>query len=518
MPSLLHAGVFQPQLLAHALGRDLSRPALHLADGRLLSVGEVRDSTSQYLQALADSGLRPGARVGILSKNRPEVIYAMNALMLGGYCVVPLPPMASQDDLAYMAGDAALEALIFDPVYFQEAARRLQAQWPGLALLLAMGATEIGADLCALARRYAPQAIVPPDVGADDICRISYSGGTTGRPKGILSTQRSALTMCTAMLSEWEWPQDLRHLVCSPMSHAGAAVLVPILMRDGALVVLPGFEPVAVMEAIQRHRITSTLMVPAMIYALLDHPRRREFDLSSLQTIFYGASSISPARLREAIGQFGPVFFQFYGQTEAPMTITVLRRGDHDPDDPLRLASCGRPVPWVRLALLDDAGQPVADGAPGEVCVRGPLVGAGYLNQPEQTREAFEGGWLHTGDVAVRDADGFLRIVDRKKDMIVSGGFNVFPREVEDALTAHSAVAAAAVVGIADAKWGEAVTAAVVLREGHTVDATVLAAWVRERKGPVHVPKTIHFMPSIPLSALGKVDRHALRAHFNTPP
>jgi fatty-acyl-CoA synthase len=279
-------------------------------------------------------------------------------------------------------------------------------------------------------------------------------------------------------------------------------------------VVLPRFEPEAVLAAIEKYRITATMLVPTMIYALLDHPKFDDYDLSSLETVFYGASAISPTRLTEAIERIGPKFFQFYGQAECPMSIAVLRRGDHDPSKPERLASCGRPVPWVHVALLDDAGRPVEPGAPGEICVRGPLVMQGYLNKPEQTAEATEHGWLHTGDVGRFDDEGFLYIVDRKKDMVVTGGFNVFPREVEDVISTHPAVASVAVIGVPDEKWGEAVKAVVVPRAGATVEVEELRDLVRDRKGAVYTPKTVDFVESIPVSPLGKPDKKALRAQY----
>jgi fatty-acyl-CoA synthase len=271
------------------------------------------------------------------------------------------------------------------------------------------------------------------------------------------------------------------------------------------------------MSAIQKHRINCVLLVPTMIYALLSHPRLDEFDLSSLETIFYGASSMSPTRLREGILKFGPVFFQFYGQVEAPMTITVMKRGDHDVDDPDRLASCGRPVPWIDVALLDDDLREVPVGEPGEICVRGPLVMAEYFNRPDLTAAALAGGWLHTGDVAVRRPDGFLRIVDRKKDMIVTGGFNVYPREIEDVLSSHPAVSTCAVIGVPDEHWGEAVKAVVVLRPGALVSADELRALVRERKGSIQAPKTVDFVSAIPLTPVGKPDKKQLRSQAARP-
>src|SRR5262245_6430999 len=253
----------------------------------------------------------------------------------------------------------------------------------------------------------------------------------------MATTQRSAIACAQIMLAEWEWPNPLRVLSCAPLRHAGSGMVLPTLLKQGTILIHPGFDPLKVLEAIQEYRINCMQLVPTMIYKLLDHPRFDEFDLSSLETIFYGASAISPARLKEAIERIGPVFFQFYGQAEAPMTITVMRKAEHDVNDLKRLASCGRPVPWVRVELLDSNQRPVPDGEPGEICVQGALVMDGYRDNPELTAEALRGGWLHTGDVAVRDAGGFLRIVDRTKDMIVSGGFNIYPRELEDILGEH---------------------------------------------------------------------------------
>lgn len=320
--------------------------------------------------------------------------------------------------------------------------------------------------------------------------------------------------MAQIMVSEWQWPDEVRHLVCTPLSHAGSSLFVPLLLRGGSMVVIPGFDAGAVLDAIERHRITTTMLVPSMIYALLDHPRFPQTDLSSLQTIFYGASPMSPARLREAIRILGPIFFQFYGQTECPQSVCILRKEEHDPADLDRLASCGRPVPWVRVGLLDDRGHEVPKGQPGELCVRGPLVMKGYWNKSDETDLAFEHGWLHTGDVACEDEQGYLTIVDRKKDMIVSGGFNIFPREIEDVISTHSLVAAVAVIGIPDDKWGEAVMAVVVARPGAVLDAGDLIALVKERKGSHHAPKFVEIVDSIPMSPLGKPDKKALRTHY----
>jgi acyl-CoA synthetase (AMP-forming)/AMP-acid ligase II len=265
---------------------------------------------------------------------------------------------------------------------------------------------------------------------------------------------------------------------------------------------------------VAKERPTLTLLVPTMIYAVLDHPALATTDLSSLQTVMYGASPMSPARMAEALERMGSVFCQLYGQTECAGLATALWRDEHDRTDLHRLTSCGKPIPGVRVSIRDEAGAPVPDDTPGEICVQGPSVMLGYWKQPELTAAALSDGWLRTGDIAVRDADGYVYIVDRKKDMIVSGGFNIFPREVEDVLTAHPAVSNVAVIGVPDDKWGEAVKALVVRKPGAIVRAEEVIQLVRDKKGPVYAPKTVEFLDALPLTPVGKADKKTLRARY----
>ena len=507
----LHRGVFLPDLLIAALKRDPDRPAVWLGD-EVLTASQLSDQMSRYAQVYESFGVTVGSGISVLSVNRPEVLYACGAYMTQGARYTALHPLGSLEDHAYVIADAGVQTLVFDPS-FAERAEQLQARFPDLRLL-AFGPSPVGQDLIELAKGFEPRPLVAPEVTAETPAAIAYTGGTTGAPKGVIATYRSSATMVQIMMAEWQWPDPLRHLVCTPLSHAGAPFFVPVLLRGGSLVVLPKFEPGAVLESIERDKITSLFLVPAMLYSLLDHPKFAETDLSSLQTVFYGASPISPTRLQEAIRTLGPIFFQFYGQTEAPQTLFTLRKEQHDADDLDRLASCGRPVPWVHLALLDDDGNEVPRGEAGEICVRGPLVMSGYWNKPEETAEALKGGWLHTGDVAQQDDAGYYTIVDRKKDMIVSGGFNVFPREVEIVLGTHPAVAAAAVIGVPDDKWGEAVKAVIVLRPGQSVTPEELYALVKDQKGPHYAPKTVDFVETLPLTAVGKLDKKVLRAQY----
>jgi fatty-acyl-CoA synthase len=509
----LHRPAFMPDLLIAALARHADKPAVYLGD-EVLTASQMADEMSRYVQAYASLGISEHHPIAMLSKNRPEVLFTMGANMLTPCRSTALHPMGSAEDQAYILEDAEIETLVFDPSAFSERAAELLERVAGLKTLLSLGPCEIGTDLIALAKTFEPRKLVAPVLDPDEVSGFTYTGGTTGKSKGVMQTYRSGATLVQIQLAEWEWPEDTRFLIATPLSHAGAAFFVPTLLRGGCLVVLPGFEPTAVLAAIEKYKITATMLVPTMLYMLMDHPKLDDYDLSSLETIYYGAAAMSPTRLKEAIGRFGSIFFQFFGQSECGMTISVLKKSEHDTNDLARLATCGRAVPFLKVALLDDEMNEVPDGEPGEICVRGPLVMKGYWKKPEQTAEALAGGWLHTGDVARKDSDGFLTIVDRKKDMIVSGGFNVFPREIEDVIGTHPAVAQVAVIGVPDEKWGEAVKAVVVLRPDQTVTSDELAALVKDAKGAIHAPKSVDFVDAIPLSALGKPDKKVLRAQY----
>ncbi|KJF23399.1 acyl-CoA synthetase [Rhodococcus sp. ACPA4] len=509
----LHRPIYGPDLLITALERNHDKPALYIGDV-VLTGGQMRDQISCFAQALASLGITQGTSTAMLSKNRPEVLISMGATMITGCRASALNPMGSLDDHKYIVDDAEIETLIFDPNAFEDRAAELKASSPSLTTILSMGPSEIGIDILALAATFEPKPLKAAHVDAEDASSMVYTGGTTGKPKGVIGSFRSGAALNQIQMSEWQWPEENRFLICTPLSHAGAAFFTPTLLRGGALIVLPAFEPGAVLEAIEKYKITATMLVPTMIYMLMDHPDFEKRDVSSLQTLFYGASAMSPARLQEGIKKFGQIFFQFYGQSECGMTISVLRKEEHLADDPVRLATCGRPVPWLDVRLLDDDLNEVPQGELGEICVRGPLVMKGYWKKPAETAEAFRGGWLHTGDIARKDVDGFLSIVDRKKDMIVTGGFNVFPREIEDVISAHPSVASVAVVGVPDDKWGEAVKACVVLRGGLTVSTEELVERVKAAKGSVHAPKSIDFVDSLPLTPLGKLDKKALRAQY----
>ena len=510
----IHRGPHSGEMLLDSLKRHRAAPVLQLGD-RSITGQEMADQMSRYVRALEDLGAGTGAAVGLLATNRPEVLFLIGAGQTQGYRRTALHPLGSLDDHAYVLDDAGASALIVDNVpMFLERAEALKDKVPSLETVITID------DLAAKAATYDDQPLVAKELAPDHVVGITYTGGTTGTPKGVIGTAASIAAMTQVQLAEWEWPEAPTFLICTPLSHAGAAFFAPTVAKGGRLVVLPGFDPAKVLETIEKERITATMLVPSMLYALMDHPDSHTRDLSSLETVYYGAAPINPTRLAEAIDRFGQIFAQFFGQSECPMVISYLAKADHTPE---RLASCGRPSAFLRTALLGEDGQPVEQGQPGEICVAGPVLAGGYLNKPAETAEAFHDGWLHTGDIAREDEDGFWFIVDRVKDMIVSGGFNVFPREVEDVISEHPAVAQVGVIGTPHEKFGEAVTAVVVLREDAKRDGRSLAqlkseiqASVKDRKGSVQSPKEVIVADSLPLTALGKPDKKALRAQFWT--
>ncbi len=520
---LLRHPIHSGHLTVGALKRNKDKPVLFLGDTTLTG-GQLADRISQYIQAFEALGAGTGTAVGLLSLNRPEVLMIIGAGQTQGYRRTALHPLGSLDDHAYVLNDAGITSLIIDPnPMFVERALGLLEKVPGLKQILTIGPVpdalaEVAVDVTAEAAKYSPKPLVAADLPLDHIGGMAYTGGTTGKPKGVIGTVQSIMTMTSIQLAEWEWPENPRFLMCTPLSHAGAAFFVPTIIKGGQLIVLTKFDPAEVLKTIEEQKITATMLVPSMIYALMDHPDSHTRDLSSLETVYYGASAMNPVRLAEAIRRFGPIFAQYYGQSEAPMVITYLAKGDHDEK---RLTSCGRPTVFCRTALLDGDGNPVPQGEVGEICVSGPLLSGGYWNLPDETSRTFHDGWMHTGDLAREDEDGFWYIVDRTKDMIVTGGFNVFPREVEDVVAEHPSVAQVCVIGTPDEKWGEAVTAVVVLRPDAPSDeesvskmTAEIQAAVKDRKGSVQSPKQVIVVDSVPVTALGKPDKKSVRAQF----
>ncbi|MEN3299284.1 AMP-binding protein [Pseudonocardia sp.] len=502
----LHSGATMGSLVLRTLRRYPDRTAFVSATGSL-SYAATADLIGRFQHVLAAHGLVRGMRVGLLAGNSAEAWCAGMAVQASGMATSWLHPMGSVEDQLYQLADLDAAACIVD-AHGHAGRGAALAEGAGGLPVLGLGPSDFGPDL--LAEAAAAGAVTARDLARpEDIALVNYTGGTTGRPKGVMRRHPAvSFISLIANLADFEIPEAPRYLAVAPITHVAGTKVLPVLARGGTVHLLDGFAPDAVLETIERERISMTLFVPTMVYALLDRPELDRTDLSSLELLLYGASPMSPSRLVEGMERIGPVFSQLYGQTEC-YPISVLRRADHA--DPSLMGSCGIPVSTVDVTLLDGDGNEVPPGEPGEICVRGPGVMEEYWKKPGLTAETFAHGRLHTGDVARADERGYLTIVDRTKDMIISGGFNVFPREVEDALSSHAAVAMAAVFGIVDEKWGEAVTAAVVLRPGATATPEELVRHVRDLKGAVQTPKAVHVLDQLPTTAVGKIDKKALR-------
>ena len=509
----LHEGGAVGAMLITAIRRYADRPAL--ADNQTRwTYRDLGDAAARMIASFRALGLGKGSAVALLSSNRVETVAIIVAAAVMGVRYTPLHPLAAEDDHAFIVEDAEIDALVVEGAKFAERGLALKARVAGLKHLLSFGPMQGARDLLADMQAADP-APLKDEGDSDAICWLAYTGGTTGRSKGVMIAHRCIVNMATLIYADWDWPEPARYLAATPITHAAGVNIFAVLTRGGFTRVLPGFDLETYCRTVAEERINAIFLVPTLVYALIDAAdMRAAYDLSSLQLIVYGAAPMSPDRLLEAMKIFGPVFVQMYGQTEAPQCITTLRKADHDPARPHRLGSCGRPNAMVDVKLFDADMNEVARGQPGEICVRGALVMNGYWKRPEATEEAFRGGWLHTGDVAVEDEDGYYYIVDRVKDMIISGGFNIFPREVEDALMSHPAVASAGVIGVPDDKWGEAVKAFVVLKPGAAADFATLHAHVKARRGGPWAPKSVEFVEAIAVTGLGKVDRKTLRAPY----
>ena len=499
-------------MILRALARFPERRAFVWDGGSLTYLGALA-LIGRLQAAMAASGLKKGQTVAFLSANNAETWCAGVAAGGLGLVTTWLHPLGALGDHLDVIEDAAVRALIVDARTHAARGGEIAAKAVDrLKVVLTMGKADFGRDLMAAAERIGEASAVNLAT-PDDYSVINYTGGTTGKSKGAIRRHRSTAAMVTAVAADFEFPETPRYLAAAPITHVAGTKVVPVLLKGGTVHLMKGFDPERFLATVEREKINFTLLVPTMVYVLLDHPRLDKTDLSSLELILYGASPMSPTRLVEGLERIGPVFSQLYGQTEC-YPVSVLRKADHDAKRPELFASCGFPIASCAVTLRDEDNNEVEPGEAGEICVRAPHAMEQYWKRPEQTAETFKGGWLHTGDVARADERGYLYIVDRKKDMIVSGGFNIFPREVEDVLSSHPDVAMAAVIGVPHEKWGEAVAALIVARSGCSPSPEALMQLVKDRKGGPHAPKQIEIVDSLPLTAVGKVDKKVLRAKY----
>jgi long-chain acyl-CoA synthetase len=490
----------------HAAARG-DHVALRAGD-RTLTYAELDERSSRLAQALLATGVREGSRVAYLDRAAPEVVELLFAVAKIGAVLVPLNWRLAPPELAGVVGDARPEVLVAGETYAELAA-------------------ELAGEVVVSGPQYEAwlAAHEPRDPGGRgeslDVVLQLYTSGTTGVPKGVLTTHRN-LAAAAETSPHWEFDAETVSLTPLPMFHIGGIGWAFLgLWNGGSTILVREFAAEAVLDLLERQRVTNAVFVPTMLQLLTAVPGAAERDYSALRSIAYGASPITTPVLKAALRTFRCSLYGIYGLTESTGGVVQLDPGDHDPDGPRAhlLRSAGRPLPWVELRIADpESGLDCAPSEVGEVWLRAPNVMRGYYERPEETAAAVtEDGWLRTGDGGFVDDDGYLFLTDRIKDMIVSGGENVYPVEVEEALAQHPAVVEVAVIGVPDARWGETVKALVVPRPGVAPDPHDLVAFARERLAGYKLPRSIVFVDDLPRTPSGKVLKRELRQRYSAP-
>lgn len=488
-----------------------------VVDGdRRLTFREVAERSNRLANALLALSPTTSERVGLLLPNRLEFVESDFAIAKAAKVKVPINVRLADAEREYLLASSNANTLIFDASQegFVEAVR---GRLPGLRHLIAVGNVE-GAfvryeDL--LAQGSSRRAGVAHS--ADDPSFILYTSGTTGRPKGATATNASRLAATVNMLTDEieAVPGDgMVHI--GSMAHGSGSKILAYFLRGARNIVVPKFDPEAFLALVERERATATFVVPTMIAMILDAARTSGADLRSLKTVSYGGAPIAAALLMQALERFGPVFVQVYGSCEAPHPVLVMGKADHivGPDAERRLQAVGREVPTVQLRVVDASGADVCDGTPGEMVIRGPNLMRGYWDDPRATSEVLRNGWYHSGDICYRDDAGYYYIVDRARDMIISGGLNVYPAEVEAAIYRHPAVLEAAVIGVPDDVWGEAVKALIVRKPGSSVDEAELIEHCRVHVAGYKKPRSVEFVSMLPKGPTGKILKRELQATY----
>lgn len=502
-------------LFETAFAQHRSRPAL-VVDGVERTYGELDHEANRLAHALRERGVGPGDPVALMLPNCAEYVIADLALIKLGAAKVPLNDMLVDEECRYALRDSGARAAVASAARAAVAAEVLAEDGPLHAVIVTgrTGSCPPGTADWNQVLAGCPATAPAVTVSETDRGLLLYTGGTTGRPKGVVHQQRQLALNLLAHRLETELRADDRLLLTSPLPHSAGFLLQTGLLTGAVTHLEAGFDPVRVLEAVERKGITFLFLVPTMIYRLLDRLADTPRDVTGLRTILYGAAPMSVDRLAEGLERFGPVFVQLYGQSEAPNFITRLPREAHvaGPEDANRLTSCGRPAAMCHVRILDEQGRAVPPGVPGEVVVRTPYTMVGYHGRAEATAQALRDGWLHTGDIGYLDDEQYLYLVDRKNDMIITGGMNVYCTEVETVVAQVEGVREVAVIGVPHPDWGEAVVACVVPERPGTLDPQAVTDHCRAAMAAYKRPKHVVEIAAIPLTPYGKADKKKLRA------
>ncbi|MCQ4209021.1 acyl-CoA synthetase [Streptomyces longispororuber] len=483
---------------------------------RRLTYRELERVSNRLASALAGRGLTPGRAVATYAGNCAQVVETEMALCKSGLVRVPISPRLSAGEVAHIVADADVRVLFVDAERLDTARAALQKAGTDCLLVAYEGQGAFGYAELLTEGSEEPVAV---EVDEHDPAVLNFTSGSTGKLKAAVQTQGNRLAnMRKRMMSSQSAPSTgERYLAAGPITHAPGMPLLASLAYGSTVVVLPQWDTELFLRTVESERITATFVVPTMLNMLLAHPASATADLSSLKALHVGGAPVAPQRLRDAVEAFGPILVQGYGQVETTSGITMLTREDilaGTTTDPDLLLSCGRPVYDTEIRIVDEAGEAVPAGTVGEVIARGPDCVREYWHEPELTAQTFKNGWVHTGDLGYLRADGYLFIVDRKKDMIISGGYNVYCSEVEAVLYTHPALAEVCVVGVPDERWGEAVKAVVVRRAGAAADEDEIVAYCADRLARVKKPRSVEFVDALPVNRNGKIDRRAVRARY----
>ncbi len=478
---------------------------------------EIGSLINRIANRLAAAGLGEGTQGAVLSANDAIAFTSVFGILKAGMSWVALNAKNTADNNRYLC-DAFDAQILFYHSGMAETVQQIRAALPKVQTFVCID-KEMNGDLSLTAWLGDISDVAEPVTqDPEGMCMILPTGGTTGMPKGAMLSRKNLSVFNRTMIELCPHDEPPVYLAAAPLTHAAGLIAFPIMAKGGTTVITTSPDALNLMELIEKHRVTDLFLPPTVIYMMLAHPEVRKFDYSSLKYFLYGAAPMSVAKLKEAISVFGPVMTQFFGQSEAPCTCCHLSAADHLAEGGLApdavLSSCGKNTPYVEVAVLDEAGNPVKDGERGEMAVRSDLVMMGYYKNPTATAEVTVNGWHLMGDIAFRDADGFYHLVDRKKDMIITGGFNVFSTEVEQAILSHTAVQDCAVIGVPDDKWGEAVKAVVQLRGGQTTTEDALISHAKSLLGSVKAPKTVEIWDDLPRSPVGKVLKRTIRDKF----